>query len=271
MLKYFVLSTILFSGLAFAQKSEIEKNKVNGKPTSIEESMQKASIRMQQITGYELQYHTKSIYNKDGNPISREYFNEDGNRVSSENFTYNEDNKISSSEMKSEDETLKFYFQYEYTEDGYTIVKSENDVNILQTEYKLDNNQNVIYEKETNLFEEGNLFTEKKYEYTGGFLTKTIVKYNNGFHTLLYKNDALGNAVEEQYMDKNNKLIYKFVRKFDKNQNITEEITYDTNGKITNSSQIMYEYDEQKNWIKRTQYTSKIDEPISNTLRTIRY
>lgn len=271
MLKYFVLSTILFSGLAIAQKSEIEKNKVNGKPTFIEESMQKASIRMQQITGYELQYHTKSVYNDNGNPISREYFNEDGNRVSSESFSYNEDNKISFSEMKSEDESLKFYFQYEYTEDGYSITKSENDVNILKIEYKLDQNQNVIFEKETNLFEEGDLFTEKKYEYTNGFLTKTFIKYNNGSHTLSYKNDAKGNPTEELYTDKNNKLIYRFVRKFDDNQNIVEETTYDSNGKITNSSQILYEYDEQKNWLKRTQYTAKIDQPISNTLRTIRY
>lgn len=271
MLKYIVLSTVLFSGFGIAQKTEIEKNKVNGTPVTLEESMQKASIRMQQITGYELQYHFKSTYNKEGNPVTKEYFNENGDRISTETFTYNEANKISSSETVSENQALKFNFQYEYTPDGYSITKSENDVNILLTEYKLDANENILSEKETNLFEEGNLFTERNNEYTNGFLTKTTVKYNNGFHTLSYKNDALGNPIEEIYTDKKNKLIYRFVRKFDKNNNIVEEKTFDTNGKVVNSSQIMYEYDDQKNWTKRTQYTSKIDQPISNTLRTFRY
>ena len=270
MLKNIALITLLVSGFSFAQKSETQKNKLLGNPTFVEESMQKARIRMAQISGYELEYYTKSTYNKDGNPTKREYFNEDGSRTFSESFAYNDAGKMLSSELKSEDESLIFNFDYEYTEDGYVVVKSESDVNVQRNEYKLDDKQNVTYEKETNLLED-NVFIEKTNEYKNGFLVKTAVKYNNGDYTLEYKNDANGNPIEENYLDKANKLVNKFVRKYDDKNNLTEEITIDATGKTKNTSKIMYQYDNNKNWTKRTQYVSQIDQPISNTTRTIRY
>lgn len=271
MLKNIALITLLVSGISFAQKSETQKNKLLGNPTFVEESMQKANIRMSQIVNYELEYYTKSNYNSEGNPTKREYFNETGERTFSESFNYNEAGKIISREMKSEDESLVFNFDYEYTTEDYNITKSENDVNVSKTTYKLDNNQNIIYEKEINLLEDNEVFVEKKYDYQNDFLVKTSVKYNQGSYTLDYKNDAKGNPTEELYIDKNNKLINKYIRKFDTNNNIIEESTFGADGKLTNVSTIKYQYDDKKNWTKRTQYASKIDQPISNTTRTIRY
>jgi len=265
MLKNIALITILFSGFAFAQKSELQQNDVLGNPTFIEESMQKARIRMKFIEGYETEYYTKSTYNKDGNPTKRDYFDEAGNKTFAETFNYNESNKLISREMKNNDESLVFNFDYEYTTDGYIVTKSENDVNVSKTEYKLDQNQNVTYERETNLLEDSDVFIEKTFQYQNGFLVKTLVKYNQGTYTLNYKNDA------ETYMDKNNKQVNKYVRKFDENNNIIEETVIDETGKVKNISTIKYQYDNHKNWVKRTQYAKDIDQPISNTTRTIRY
>ena len=66
-------------------------------------------------------------------------------------------------------------------------------------------------------------------------------------------------------------MINKYLRKFDTNNNIVEETTYDETGKVRNVSTIKYQYDNKKNWTKRTQYVKDFDQPISNTTRTIRY
>ena len=271
MLKNIALITFLFSGFVFAQKSELQQNDVVGNPTFIEESMQKARIRIKQIEGYELEYYTKSTYNKEGNPTKRDYFNEAGELTFSESFTYSNEGKVVAREMKSKDESLIFNFDYEYSADGYSVTKSENDVNIFKTDYKLDDKQNIIYEKEVSLLEDTEIFTEKKYNYQNGFLSKVDVKYNQGSYRLEYKNDANGNPQEELYYDKDNKLINKYLRKFDANNNIIEETTYDETGKVRNVSTIKYQYDNKKNWTKRTQYVKDFDQPISNTTRTIRY
>ncbi|WP_413532107.1 hypothetical protein [Empedobacter brevis] len=271
MLKNIVLITILFSGFAFAQKSELDQNDVFGNPTYIEESMQKARIRVKFIEGYETEYYTKSSYNKDGNPTKRDYFDEGGNKILEETFQYNDQDKLISRIMKNNDESLIFNFDYDYTTDGYIVTKSENDVNVSKTEYKLDENQNVTYERETNLLEDSDVFIEKTFQYQNGFLVKTLVKYNNGSYTLNYKNDAKGNPLEEIYLSKDNKEINKYLRKFDENNNIIEETVIDETGKIKNISTIKYQYDNHKNWTKRTQFVKDIDQPISNTTRTIRY
>ncbi|GEM50458.1 hypothetical protein EB1_02480 [Empedobacter brevis NBRC 14943 = ATCC 43319] len=271
MLKKITLIPLLISGFAFAQKSELEQNDIIGHPNYIEESMQKARIRVMHIEGYDLEYYTKSTYNKDGNPVKRDYFDEAGNTTFSESFHYNESNKLISRELKNEDGSLVFIFDYEYTTDGYIVIKSENDVNVLKTAYKLDTHQNVTYERETNLLEDTDVFIEKNYQYQNGFLIKTLVKYNQGSYTLDYKNDAKGNPLEEVYTSKDNKQVNKYLRKFDDNNNIIEETTLDETGKIKNVSTIKYQYDEHKNWTKRTQYVKHFDQPISNTTRTIRY
>ena len=137
--------------------------------------------------------------------------------------------------------------------------------------HKIDNVLNDEIDVIVNLLEDNDVFVEKKYDYQNDFLVKTSVKYNQGSYTLDYKNDAKGNPTEELYIDKNNKLINKYIRKFDTNNNIIEESTFGADGKLTNVSTIKYQYDDKKNWTKRTQYASKIDQPISNTTRTIRY
>ena len=107
--------------------------------------------------------------------------------------------------------------------------------------------------------------------YQNGFLVKTQVKYNQGSYTLDYKNDAKGNPIEEIYLDKDNKAVNKYLRKFDDNNNMTEEVMLDETGKVKHISTIKYQYDNHKNWTKRTQYVKNFDQPISNTTRTIRY
>jgi len=141
----------------------------------------------------------------------------------------------------------------------------------LKTEYKLNQNKQVTFERETNLLEDTDIYIEKNHQYQNGFLIKTQVKYNQGSYTLNYKNDANGNPLEEDYVSKDNKQVNKYIRKFDSNNNIIEETTIDETGKVKNVSNIKYQYDEHKNWTKRTQFVKDFDEPISNTTRTIRY
>lgn len=265
MQKTLLVIALVLSSYSFAQDKSIKDN-----PIFIEESMQKASIRMNQIAGYNLEYHQKSDY-KNNHIIKRESFAENGDLVSTETFVYNDNGEIVSKEIKNNDGSLVILFTYEYTPDGYVVTKSENDVIISKTDYVLDASKNIVSEKENNLLDEGNLFVEKKNEYKNNFLVKTNVKYNNGDYAIVYKNDNLGNSIEEEYLNNGKKLINKFLRKYDANNNLIEETTFDANGKVQNVTKILYEYDAHNNWTKRTQYASKIEMPISNTIRTIRY
>ncbi|WP_313384326.1 hypothetical protein [Chishuiella sp.] len=265
MQKTLLVMALVLSSYNFAQDKSIKDS-----PKFIEESMQKAGIRMDQITGYRLEYHIKSDYKND-NLIKRESFAENGDLVSTEIISYNDKNEILSREVKNNDDSLIILYTYEYSHEGYVVTKSENDVIITKTEYILDLSKNIISEKENNLLEEGNLFIEKTNEYKNNFLIKTNVKYNNGNYSIVYKNNDKGNPIEEEYLNNGKKLINKFLRKYDTNNNLIEETTFDANSKVQNITKILYEYDTHKNWTKRTQYASKFEMPISNTIRTIRY
>lgn len=86
----------------------------------------------------------------------------------------------------------------------------------------------------------------------------------------MYKNefDSIGNKIIEMLYSKENLYSIKHI-KYNNNQNITEELTYNTQGKLIEKINYEYKYDEKGNWIERLELNSDIPQII--TTRKIHY
>ena len=267
MLKKYCSLIVLVGGLLFAQTNDLQKNKINHNPKSIEESNTKAVIKANIVEEYLQEYYTKTAYNTAGNIKNVDFYNESGDLVFTENYFYN-DNLLSKVEGNNPDESFIILKEYEYFDGGYKEITSENDVIVKEIVFTT-NNKNITAEKEINMI--NNQMIERNYEYLGNNLKQTTIKYGKDGNIIQYKYDDLNLPIEEVIYDLKNNLISKKRRKFDENKNIIEENLFDNNGRLKTNNRIKYQYDDYKNWIKRTQYANTIEEPISNSTRTIRY
>ena len=270
MIKNIFHLALLLGGILFAQKNDLEKNNITGNPKNIEESNTKAIIKANIIEDYLQEYHTKVEYNSDGYITKKNHFNASGDPSFSEYYTYDSDNRLVKIESSTDDENLTIINDYEYSDQGYKITVSENDIVIKETVYTTDEKGNILSETETSYLQ-GNLVTNRVNEYKNNQISTTKVTYGKDGYIINYKHDTNGLPIEEVIMDLKNKLVSKKRRKFDDKKNLVEEFLYDTAGRLKTNSRILYSYDEKGNWIKRTQFANNIEEPISNATRTIRY
>lgn len=270
MMKKFSSLFLLIGSLAFGQMNDVELNNLKDAPKSIEESNSKAIIRANIIEDYIQEYHTKTSYNSKGKITKIEHYSTNGDLAFTENYTYNDDGKIIVIEGINPDETLSIIKDYEYNSQGYKEITSENEIIVKEIEYIVDDQNNVISEKEL-VYNQGNQLTERFHTYKDKKLVQSKVVYGKDGHFISYKYDAKGLAIEEVLTDLKNKPISKKRRKYDENNNIVEENLYDSNGRLKTNNRILYQFDEKGNWNKRTQYANQLEEPISNTIRTIRY
>lgn len=261
---------LLMGSLAFGQITDLSLHQLKGEPKTIEESNSKAIIRANIIEDYIQEYHTKTTYNTKGFIAKVEHYSSSGDLAFTEEYTYNENGKLVMIEGINPDESLTIIKDYEYFENGYKEITSENDIIVKEINYTLDAQQNIVAEKEI-AYTPGEQITERFHTYKDNKLMQTKVVYGKDGHFVSYKYDAKGLCIEEVVTDLKNKNISKKRRKFDDNNNIIEENLYDATGRIKTNHRILYQYDEKGNWNKRTQFANQLEQPISNTLRTIRY
>lgn len=265
-----VLTACLVGSVVFGQKTEFERNNIQGQPKKIEESNTKALIRVSQIVDYDMEYHTKTTFNQQGNPILRVFFSDSGNELYTETYAYNDANKLILKTLVNENEGLNIVEDYVYTDTGYVVTKSENELIVLITSFELDKQQQIVREIAKNQLEE-NIFIDKTNVYKNNKLTKTIVKHDGGLYELDFKTDDNGNVIEEVFFTNGKKIGHKKTRKFDQQNNLVEEKLFGDDGGLKHTSKFMYAYDSHNNWTKRTQYSNQFDQPLSNTTRTLSY
>lgn len=270
MIKKYSSLIVLIGGILFAQTNDLQKNKLINQPKSIEESNTKAIVKANIIEGYLQEYYTKTFYNEIGNISKREFYNDSGDLTFTETFSYTKENQIEKIEGTNPDENFIIIKDYEYSPNEYKEITSENDIIIKEVIYQLDDNQNIITEKEINYIGDNQTILRTN-EYQVKNLNKTTVNYGKEGYIVQYKYEKSNFPVEEIIYDLKNKLVSKKRRTFDQNGNIIEENLYDNNGRLKTNSRIIYQYDDKGNWNKRTQYANAIEQPISNTIRTIKY
>lgn len=268
-MKKIAVILILLSTNIFAQKTDLLKNNLKGNPRIIEESVEKAIIKTNIIEGYFQEYYNKTYFNSSGNVEKIENFDENGELNSIESFKYAND-KILEIEKINNDETLVILKKFEYNELGFKVLLLENEILISETFYILDQNKNIVEQKEINLIDES-LTTSRNNEFKDNFLVKTVVKYGKDGYIIQYKYGKSDIPSEEIIYDLKNKLVSKKIRKFDSSNNLVEENLFDQDGKLKTNNRIQYEYDENGNWIKRTQYANQIETPVTHSKRTIKY
>lgn len=270
MIKKYSSLIVLIGGILFAQTNDLQKNKINNQPKLIEESNTKAIIKANIIDGYLQEYYTKTFYNTAGYITKREFYNDNGDLTFTESFSYRKNNILEKIEGTNPDENFIIIKDYEYSPNEYKEITSENEIIVKEIIYQLNDNQDIINEKEIN-YTGDNQIILKTNEYQGKNRIKTTVNYGKDGYLIHYKYDKSNLPVEEAIYDLKNKLVSKKRRIFDEKENLIEENLYDNNGRLKTNSRIIYQYDENGNWNKRTQYANTIEQPISNTIRTIKY
>ena len=261
---------LLMGGLLFAQINDLTKENIKDYPKNIEESTTKAMIRANMIEGYHQESHHKTTYNSLGLIKTRDAFNESGDLMYTETYSYDEQNRLIKIETLNDEETMNFLKEYEYTENGYTMTFSDHDILLQTIEYQLDDEKRIINQKETSYTGEVHV-TTKSNEYKNDLLIKQTVKFGNDGNIITFKYNDKKLAIEEVIYDLKNRLVSKKRRAFDENNNIIEEYVYDQSGRVKMTHRIKYNYDNKGNWTTRTQYSNSIEEPISNSKRTIKY
>ena len=263
------LLILLASNFALAQKNDLQKNNLLSNPKIVEESNTKAIVRASLVEGYMQDYYTKTYYNVDGFITKIENYTENGELNTTDFYTYN-DQKLILIERKNPDETFKITKEFTYVDNGYIETTKENDILVLEKIYVLDQNKNIVSEKENNLVEE-TITSHRQNEYQNNRLVITTVNYGKDGYVVNYKYAKAEIPSEEVVYDLKNQLVSKKLRKFDEKGNIIEENYFGPDGKLRANNRILYEFDDKGNWIKRTQYANQIDTPISNAIRTIKY
>lgn len=260
---------ILLGNILFAQTNDLQKNNIINSPNYVEESNSKAIIKANLIDEYIQDYYTKTYYNKNGYISERDFFDESGNLILKETYSYNEKNQLIKNEAVYDNQEMIIIKDVEYFDNGYKEIISENDIIVKEIVFQINTKQQIISEKETDFINNG-LETEKTNEYQGEKLIKSSVKFGKEGYIIQYKYDK-NNPIEEVIFDLKNNLIQKKRRKFDDQNNIIEENLFDNAGKLKTNNRILYEFDDKGNWLKRTQFANKFEQPISNTIRTIKY
>ena len=265
---------VLFFGfmlsIQLSAQTDLVKNDLRGQVKSLEESKMKAMIRVNQIENYQQEYQKKIDYNTDGFITTESFFDEDHLPTYKVVYTYNNDGELISKDMDSYNYFLKIDEKFTYNSNEQKILTTENEVPVLEKTLIFDSNKNLIEDKSKNLEEEG-IFVNEKNEYnSANQLIKKVVNYDNGDYEIYYKYNDKGFLIEEETKN-GNELISKKVRLYNTQGDLIAEKMFDGDSKQKYSVEIKYEYDQQNNWIKRTQYHNKLDQPVSNTVRKISY
>lgn len=275
------------------KENDWDKNDIKGKVKSITEISYEAKDRFGKIEKisrkrkYDFIYDYQKKYDIEGYMIENKEFNSDGSLKSKIIYKYDDMGKlIEGNENNSDGSFLKCYINI-YNDKGVIIETNYyNTIGNIETKYtyKYDKRGNKIETNEYNsdgnietkyiykYDDKGNKVEENKYNSDGILKTKYIFKYDNKGY-LLEKNTFYSEGLETitkydyQFDDIRNKIIsknylyenysYKVVDIFDKSGNEVETIFYDEYEVITSHYTYEYEFDEQKNWIKKIEFKNQ--------------
>ena len=115
------------------------------------------------------------------------------------------------------------------------------------------NNTELVYFREDGTMGSKTLWT---YDAKGNVTANSIETPGYATSYKRYTYDSKGNRTEETWLDGNMQVTFRFVRSYDEKGNVTEEIKYKGDNNPRDKTTWKYEYDNQGNWIKKTQYAS---------------
>ena len=169
--------------------------------------------------------------------------------------TYNDQGYLIESISKDEDNKKLSSNLYEYDQKGnrtrHDLLTAEG--NLFMSTFSKYNDKNQLIEKSScvgGVCDEKSVFT---YDDKGYLIQEEKYKKDELSTKTLYKNDAKGNPLERLTYDAEGKLLKKITSTYDKEGNETENIVYKGDGTIAQKKNYVYQYDKNRNWIKKTE------------------
>lgn len=274
--KYILLFTITLLNYSCntsnEQKNDLEKANLKGSVKSTTENTYQAIekfgevVKGEKITNDVLNPENNiSIYNKHGNLIE----NNLGGFIPTK-YEYNKKNQL--------------ILQNEYTSN--TKLKYTYDKNNLLVEMNNYYKDTLVQKQKNKYDSKGNVIECNSYDYSGKLSFKIKNKFegrkiverkqfnNDGSlsETNKYKYDNNGNIIEDITMDSNNRVTNKYNYVFDKNNNLIEWRVFINNDIRNESNTYKFKYlkfDSNKNWTEQIEFEN--DMPIKIKERTIEY
>jgi YD repeat-containing protein len=261
------------------KKSDGEKYDLKGAVKSVRISSFKAVGNLDDIKqGIQLNSFPHSnnltLFNESGKITEEIYFNLDDSLRFKYVLTYDENERLIRNESFHDDYSERTRTNYKYDEQG-KLIEEVHYARILKktTGLILNHKKTFSYDENGNLIEEnfsnGNPYFDQKKTYKfddNANLTNQLDLDADGQlkDKSMYKYDEHGNKTEFTYRDVGG-AITTFLYKYDANGNLIEEGTKGSSIKTSYE----YDYDNQGNWIKKIQFSSKNAECI--VIRVIEY
>ncbi len=213
------------------KKNDLTEENLKGKVKSIKETTYEAVDKFGQIEKGNVFYDRFSllfnspftiIYNEKGNKIEKNYYNSDGSLKSKTTYKYDEKGNNIEENIYGSDGSLKSKTTYKYDKKGN---------NIEENTYDSDSRLNFKATYKYN--EKGNIIEKNYYDSDGRLNFKATYKYdkkgNNIEYNICYSDGSL------------DKTTYKYKYEYDKNNNWTQQVTYENN-KPTQITERIIEY-----------------------------
>lgn len=184
-------------------------------------------------------------------------YDSEGNKVEERSYYPVPITNDSKETQKIDEKYLNRFTKYKY--DGKNIIQTTNYDKEGSTTYKGIATYENGNQKEISAYladVKGNLIRSKK---------------------VSFKYDEKGNIIEKFIFNNDNSIINKYVDGFDELGYRISRTIYDSNGNITSSNSLTYEYDSHGNWLSYTSDDTRLSErrnsgePFAGELRTITY
>lgn len=252
--------------------SVIKEKELVGKIKQVKQNKYQAIISSSEIIigdGIdEIGAHELRIYNRNNLLIRRQTFEASGSNRHVFNYDYDNQNNLSEETWLNSDNSFRLKIKYKYDDknnltekcdvlaNGFTKkeIYSYNEMGVIIN----SNIQNSNSENNCKYDEKGNILEENRYDHTGKLTDN-----------LKYKYDLNGNKIERTWLRPAWDISAKSSYEYNENDLFIKETIYNKDGSISSIIQFVYEYDKNRNWIKKIEL--KDNEPKFITIREIDY
>ena len=272
---YFSILVIIFLNIscnnANGQKNDLEKANLKGSVMSTTENTYYVTEKFGEIVKGEI-ILDDVIFNK-ANNITKYKLNGymiESNGFIPTKFTYNDKNQII--EENNFTSNTKLLHKYDSTGLEIEMNNFHMDTLVQKKKFKYDIKGNEI---EYNSYDyNGKLSFKIKNKFDGKKIIESKWLNNDGTlsSTNKYKYDKNGNIIEDITIDSNNKVTNKYNSTYDKNNNLIEYrmfIDNDIRNELTIYKYSYSKFDSNKNWTEQIEYENDIPTKIKE--RTIEY
>lgn len=247
-----LLLLILFNSCALLKSSK--NNKPVIKQIRFYESFtNNDSIKLDRDSIFKIKNLTTRKYTKHGSFLEGLVYDSKGNLITKSVFTHNSFNKFSTNiEYKNDLIQKKSYYYYDNSKRLIKVLSYTKDSLLVSENHHKYRNGNRVALKGVFHKHKTGFVDIMKYDRNNNLISLSSSGFYNSNYLREYKYDELGREILEVFS--NGKNVVKTETKYDKQNNIIEEIRNDKLSNKTTVYKNTYKYDDNLNWISKKSY-----------------